>query len=218
MNWDEWRLARVYREPLQKAGLPAGGRVLDIGGGASEGGPLAGEMGLGYVNLDIAGSGQVDVVGSAEALPFADASFDAAIAAMVFGHIEQPTRALRETVRVLKPGGVGIVVEGNPWSYTLHWLRHRTGLLRGRRMRHYQTYDPWWVTDWRRHLSAAGACDTGIEHRGWVPEALRTYTSGRLQEGLVRGTRAMERIAESTPLLRRAAVWVIITYRKALAS
>lgn len=42
---------------------------------------------------------------SAEALPFADASFDAAVATLVFCTIPEPDRALSELRRVLRPGG-----------------------------------------------------------------------------------------------------------------
>ncbi|MBI4590045.1 MAG: class I SAM-dependent methyltransferase, partial [Candidatus Rokubacteria bacterium] len=41
----------------------------------------------------------------AEALPFADASFDVAVATLVFCTIPEPDRALAELRRVLRPGG-----------------------------------------------------------------------------------------------------------------
>ncbi len=45
-------------------------------------------------------------VGSVYALPFADASFDAAFAHFVLMHLREPMRALAEVRRVLRPGGV----------------------------------------------------------------------------------------------------------------
>ncbi len=45
------------------------------------------------------------VVGDACALPFADASFDVAIAAFVLNHVDEPVRALAEIRRVLHRGG-----------------------------------------------------------------------------------------------------------------
>jgi ubiquinone/menaquinone biosynthesis C-methylase UbiE len=49
---------------------------------------------------------QVTVVeDSAERLPFEDASFDTAVATLVFCTIPDPAAALREAARVLKPGG-----------------------------------------------------------------------------------------------------------------
>lgn len=46
------------------------------------------------------------VTGSVYELPFPDASFDAAYANTLFMHLAEPTRALAEMKRVLKPGGV----------------------------------------------------------------------------------------------------------------
>ncbi len=47
----------------------------------------------------------------AEALPFADAAFDSAVAALVFCSVIDPQKALRELLRVLKPGGSLLLVE-----------------------------------------------------------------------------------------------------------
>jgi ubiquinone/menaquinone biosynthesis C-methylase UbiE len=45
------------------------------------------------------------VVGSAEALPFADGSFDTVVSSLVFCSVPDPDRGLREVHRVLAPGG-----------------------------------------------------------------------------------------------------------------
>jgi ubiquinone/menaquinone biosynthesis C-methylase UbiE len=47
----------------------------------------------------------------AEALPFADASFDAVVGTLTFCSIGDPARALAEVWRVLKPGGAFRLVE-----------------------------------------------------------------------------------------------------------
>ena len=47
----------------------------------------------------------------AEELPFVDAAFDAVLATFVFCSVGEPTRALAETRRVLKPGGTLRLVE-----------------------------------------------------------------------------------------------------------
>ena len=44
-------------------------------------------------------------VGRAEALPFADETFDSLVAMHVLYHVPDPTKALKEAQRVLKPGG-----------------------------------------------------------------------------------------------------------------
>ncbi|HEY1350676.1 MAG TPA: class I SAM-dependent methyltransferase [Ktedonobacteraceae bacterium] len=48
---------------------------------------------------------------SAEALPFADGSFDCAVATLVFCSVADPLRGLREVRRVLKPGGTLLLLE-----------------------------------------------------------------------------------------------------------
>ena len=44
-------------------------------------------------------------IGDAQALPFADASFDLAVMGLVIAFIPDPARGLAELVRVIKPGG-----------------------------------------------------------------------------------------------------------------
>jgi ubiquinone/menaquinone biosynthesis C-methylase UbiE len=50
-------------------------------------------------------------VGSIYELPFADASFDVALAHTVLQHLGEPLRALKELRRVLAPGGIAAVVD-----------------------------------------------------------------------------------------------------------
>lgn len=47
----------------------------------------------------------------AEALPFPDAHFDSAVVTLVFCSVRDPQRSLREIWRVLKPGGVLLLLE-----------------------------------------------------------------------------------------------------------
>ncbi len=47
----------------------------------------------------------------AEALPFADATFDSAVATLVFCSVSDPLRSLAEIKRVLKPGGALLLFE-----------------------------------------------------------------------------------------------------------
>jgi SAM-dependent methyltransferase len=73
----------------------------------------------------------------AESLPFDDDSFDTAVATLVLCTVTDPTRALREIDRVLRPGGRFIFVEHvratDPglakWQDRLHplWIRFGHG-------------------------------------------------------------------------------------------
>ncbi len=59
----------------------------------------------GALHLDIDDFPGVDLVGTAEALPFLDDSLDGALSEVVLEHVERPERVISETLRVLKPGG-----------------------------------------------------------------------------------------------------------------
>lgn len=58
------------------------------------------------------------VSGAGQTLPFADATFDLAMAACVFHHIDRHAHAhrVRELARVLRPGGVLFMFEHNPMN------------------------------------------------------------------------------------------------------
>jgi SAM-dependent methyltransferase len=89
-------------------------RVLEVGGGPGElSERLAAELGCEVVMLDVsprmvelARARGVDArVGDVQALPFADGSFDCAVAAWMLFHVPDLDRGLAELARVLRPGG-----------------------------------------------------------------------------------------------------------------
>jgi SAM-dependent methyltransferase len=66
-----------------------------------------------------------DVVADAHRLPFRSGSFDLFFAMNVFEHLEDPPRAAREALRVLRPGGEGVELHVSPNFNPLHsvaWL------------------------------------------------------------------------------------------------
>jgi ubiquinone/menaquinone biosynthesis C-methylase UbiE len=69
-------------------------------------------------------------LGDAQALPYGDASFDAAVLITVLGEIPDQDRALSEIERVLKPGGRLIVGEMmvDPHIVTSGKLRERAAV------------------------------------------------------------------------------------------
>src|SRR5581483_7985494 len=55
--------------------------------------------------VDTASNGFADVVGSADALPVADGTFDVVLCTQVLEHVPDPARVVRELRRVVAPGG-----------------------------------------------------------------------------------------------------------------
>jgi len=127
----EWfagrRLIQRFMEPLrQEVAGHASGLVLEVGAGSGRNFPwymperverveavepdatmlrYARER-LSHVRVPIS-----LVQAPAEALPFADATFDSAVATLVFCSVFDPLQALREVKRVMKPKGSFFLVE-----------------------------------------------------------------------------------------------------------
>lgn len=102
--------------PLARDLLAGYPRVLDIGTGEGQVARLAVDHGAELVvGIDPTanqvveatrrGGGPVYARAGADRLPFPDGSFDAAIACLVFEHIEAVDDAIDEVARVLRPGG-----------------------------------------------------------------------------------------------------------------
>lgn len=58
-----------------------------------------------YKTMDHDGEWKPDIIGSAEAIPVPDASFDSILCTQVFEHLPHPHIAIKELARVLRPGG-----------------------------------------------------------------------------------------------------------------
>jgi SAM-dependent methyltransferase len=107
--------ASVVEPLLDAAEVGRGTRVLDLGAGPGAMSAVAAGRGARPVGVDLA-EGMVEqarqlhpelefVHGDAEALPFVDGGFDAAVAAFVVNHLPHPERAAAELRRVLVPDG-----------------------------------------------------------------------------------------------------------------
>jgi len=130
------QMAHLRREGYQMLGLRAGAAVLDVGCGAGEVCvELAGLVGpTGRVDgidpsqamIDAArdaarASGRaIDLrIASVHALPFPDDGFDAVRAERVFQHLDDPAGALREMLRVTRPGGHVMLIDPDHGTHGL---------------------------------------------------------------------------------------------------
>ena len=104
------------------------GRVLDLGAGGSpyrDATPEGAQVR--WVRLDRDAAAAPDAIGGAEAIPFADASFDAVLCTQLLGLVTDPPAVVREIARVLRPGGVVWLSTPAAWPYDSAWVEHRFG-------------------------------------------------------------------------------------------
>lgn len=117
---ERWFLSRLRSKTLGY--LPAAGRTLELGAGTGlnfvyypdNAAGVATEPSRGMLNIarEKARPATVRLVQScAERLPFADGSFDAAFATLVFCSLASPTEAFAELRRVVKQGGSVVLLE-----------------------------------------------------------------------------------------------------------
>ncbi len=108
------------------------GRILDIG--ASSFPRYKGLFRFDkYTGMDILAGEGIDVVGSIEAIPFPDNTFDSIVCTQVLGDVYELKIAFKEMYRVLKPGGKALITENlfdalhdeprDFWRFTQHSLR-----------------------------------------------------------------------------------------------
>ncbi len=101
--------------------IKSGARILDVGTGTGIALPalkeIAGDTGQ-VIGLDVSAAMVAEArkvhtaveVGDAHELSFPDSRFDAVLAFAVIPHLDDPGRFLNEAARVLKPGGIVIIL------------------------------------------------------------------------------------------------------------
>ena len=115
--------------PMAAARLRGARRVLDVGTGEgqlarlaiAEGADLVVGIDPTWAQVEVAerkAGGPVYLQTEAARLPFADASFDLALACLVFEHIDAVDEAIAEVARVLEPGGRFVFFLNHPLLQT----------------------------------------------------------------------------------------------------
>ncbi len=85
------------------------GKVLDVGGGTRRYAGLFGHCE--YEILDTDAAAKPDIVASAEAIPLPDSSMDGVVCTQVLGDVWDVQAAMKEMIRVVKPGGLLLLTE-----------------------------------------------------------------------------------------------------------
>jgi ArsR family transcriptional regulator len=111
--------AELARLGLAVVAVDHSPRMLEAARAKLEAEGLVGER-AGVRGVDLRG-------GEAGALPLADAEVDAAFAHMVLHYLPSPLDALREMARVVRPGGVVVVIDFV--RHEAEWMREELGVL-----------------------------------------------------------------------------------------
>jgi SAM-dependent methyltransferase len=100
--------------------LADGARVLDAGAGEGQYAHHFARRKYCGVDLAVGDAGwdysKLDAVADLGALPFRDRTFDAALNIVTIEHLREPTRALAEMARTLKPGGRLLIAAPHEWE------------------------------------------------------------------------------------------------------
>jgi ubiquinone/menaquinone biosynthesis C-methylase UbiE len=117
--------------------LPAGGRLLDLGGGTGRMSQRLDSIQVVICDLAIGmaqqarSKGLLACLGPAEHLPFVDGTFDGILVVDAFHHFQDQPLAVREMLRVLRPSGRVVIVEPDirhTLMPLLSWGERRLGL------------------------------------------------------------------------------------------
>ncbi|HSG46646.1 MAG TPA: methyltransferase domain-containing protein [Longimicrobiales bacterium] len=167
----------LYRQIALLTGMSEGDEVLDVacgkgvaieyfvrkyrvhGSGVEEDGRLVDEAEARARGEGLAGSLQFQV-GRADSLPYRDAIFDVAVGELGLAAHCDPADAVRELVRVTKPGGTVVLVQ-LVWKAPVDETQQRI-------LSDHLGARPMILVEWRRLLRDAGVTD--IHTEGWSDE------------------------------------------------
>ena len=136
--------AMPYREGEKLASLlslPISGRLLDAGGGTGRvaqalGGKapqiIVADLSLGMLKQAKNKNGLLCACSASEQLPFKDGEFERVIMVDAFHHVKDQARTAAELYRVLKPGGILVVIEPDirTWAVKLIAVMEKILLMR----------------------------------------------------------------------------------------
>jgi len=123
-----------------------GKKLLDAGCGTGWFSKAASERGAEVTSMDIGDKllskvavkcNSKCVIGSIMDIPFDDNTFDIIISSEVIEHVTNPTKAIRELYRVLKPQGTLVLTTPNKIWYFSIWIANTF------KLRHYQGLENW---------------------------------------------------------------------------
>lgn len=135
----------------------------------------AGMVDKAKLNAQNLGFEVIGTVSGAESLPYDDGTFDVVVGHAVIHHIPDVESALREVLRVLKPGG-RFVIAGEPTRIG-DWYARRLGRITWgitRRVTHLKPFRERWAksTDELDESSRAAALEAVVDLHTFVPEEL----------------------------------------------
>jgi SAM-dependent methyltransferase len=130
-------LQKLFNDLIQAIKIYLGNRqdlrIVDVGCGKKPYQYLFKNKYNEYIGIDINKSDSVDVVATAENIPFGDDQFDVVLATQSLEHTKDYQSAINEAYRVLKKGGIGFFsvpgvweIHGAPhdyWRFTEYGLR-----------------------------------------------------------------------------------------------
>lgn len=140
-GWDELQQSffsdAVRDAVLAAAGTREGDRAADLGAGTGFLTKGLMERGANVIAVDqspamlealkakFPSAANVDCrVGEAERLPIEDGTIDQAVANMYLHHVERPPEAIREMVRILRPGGRLVITDLDPHEFEFLRVEH----------------------------------------------------------------------------------------------